>query len=223
MSPAELETYTRKYATKNLTLRELEQFDVGRLNRDEPVLQLFSGPARHRRHAHADSARSHPLRESCDEKQSRLSDRNENRSRLIRSTARTRNFSRKALYKILKEEKIIDRAEIQAFDFRCLYELQTLDPHVKSAYLTSRENEKGGPDDFFSADPKVAGRWTGGKLVKDYGGSIPKMVKALGGLRGSPKTRSSPQESLEEAHRLGSESRRLDAGPKISGPHSILS
>ena len=109
----------------------------------------------------------------------------------------------KALYKILREEKILDRAEIQAFDFQCLDELQKLNPHVKSAYLTSRDNEKGGVDDFFSTDPKIAGLWTGGKSVNNLGGSIPKMVKALGGYAWEPEDAELTKETLAEAHGLG--------------------
>ena len=108
-----------------------------------------------------------------------------------------------ALYKILKDEKIIDHAEIQAFDFRCLYELQQLDSKVKTAYLTSRDNEKGGVDDFFNSDPSKAGLWTGGKLVRDFGNSIPKMVKSLGGFAWEPEDYQLTEEALKEAHALG--------------------
>ena len=62
-----------------------------------------------------------------------------------------------ALYQILKEEGIIGRAEIQAFDWRCLFALRQLDDDVKTAYLTSRENEKGGEDSFYDADPSSRG------------------------------------------------------------------
>jgi len=47
--------------------------------------------------------------------------------------------------------------------------LQGLDRRIRTGYLTSRDNEIGGVDDFFSSDPAIAGRWTGRKLVKDYG------------------------------------------------------
>jgi len=104
---------------------------------------------------------------------------------------------------VLKEEGIVDRVEVHAFDFRCLRELQKLDRRVKTAYLTSRDNEKGGADSFFDSDPKTAGLWTGGKLVKDYGGSIPAMVKALGGFAWDPEDAELTRESLDEAHRLG--------------------
>jgi glycerophosphoryl diester phosphodiesterase len=108
-----------------------------------------------------------------------------------------------AVYKVLKEEGVIDRVEVHAFDFRCLYELQKLDQRVKTAYLTSRDNEQAGADSFFASDPKTASLWTGGKLVKDYGGSIPAMVKALGGYAWDPEDAELTKESLDEAHRLG--------------------
>jgi glycerophosphoryl diester phosphodiesterase len=108
-----------------------------------------------------------------------------------------------ALYPILKEEDILDHAEIQAFDFRCLQELQKLDPRVRGAYLTSRENEPGGADSFYSVDAGQAGLWTGGKRVKDYGGSIPRMVKALGGFAWEPEDAELTRAALDEAHQLG--------------------
>ncbi len=108
----------------------------------------------------------------------------------------------KSVYAILKKDKLVDRAEIQAFDWRCLYALRKLDPKVKTAFLTSRDNEKGGVDDLWSSDPKVAGLWTGGKLLKDFG-SLPKMVKALGGYAWEPEDAELTKESLDEARALG--------------------
>ena len=202
MSPAELETYTRKYATKNLTLRELEQFDVGRLNRTSQYSTYFPDQLA------IDGTRMPTLREVIHYVNHATKNKVGFQIEMKTDPSHPEYSSdpklfAQALYKILKEEKIIDRAEIQAFDFRCLHELQALDPHIKSAYLTSGENEKGGPDDFFQADPTVAGRWTGGKLVKDYGGSIPKMVKALGGYAWEPEDAELTEEALKEAHRLG--------------------
>jgi len=84
-----------------------------------------------------------------------------------------------------------------------LYELLKINSHIKTAFLTSRDNEKGGEDDFFSSDPKTAGRWTGGKLVRDFGGSVPKMVKALGGFAWEPEDAELTKGALEEAHALG--------------------
>ena len=201
-SAADKAEYVRKYAAKNLTLHELQQFDVGRLNRDSAYSRFFPDQLA------VDGTRMPTLREVV-----QYVNRRTNRKTGFQIEMKTdpahpeyssdpKEFAR-ALYKILKEEKIIDHAEIQAFDFRCLDELQKLDVRVKGAYLTSRDNEKGGDDDFYQADPKVAGLWTGGKLVKDYEGSIPRMVKALGGFAWEPEDAELTEASLKEAHRLG--------------------
>jgi glycerophosphoryl diester phosphodiesterase len=108
-----------------------------------------------------------------------------------------------ALARVLREEKVVARTEVQAFDFRCLAALRALGSPVKTAYLTSTDNLPGGVDDFLHPDPEVAGRWTGGKLLRDYEGSIPKMVKALGGFAWEPEDAQLTKASLAEAHALG--------------------
>ena len=52
-------------------------------------------------------------------------------------------------------------------------------------------------------DPKIAGLWSGGKLLKDYNNSLPQMVKALGGSIYGPEDVTLTKEQLNEAHRLG--------------------
>ncbi len=98
--------------------------------------------------------------------------------------------------------------------------MQKLDRCVKTAYLTSRDNKKGEADSFFDSDPKVAGIWTGGKLVKDYGGSIPAMVKALGGFAWDPEDAELTKALLDEAHRLGLKM-VVGAGPRSWGSPSM--
>jgi glycerophosphoryl diester phosphodiesterase len=108
-----------------------------------------------------------------------------------------------ALYRILSEEGIVETSEIQSFDWRCLYELQKLDSRVKTAYLTEWDNEPGTPNSFFDPDPAKAGLWTGGVLVKNHGNSIPQMVKDMGGTCWEPEDVELTKATLDEAHRLG--------------------
>ena len=201
-TPAQMQDYVRKYAVKNLTLSELKKFDVGRLNPTSVYSKFFPEQFA------VDGTQMPTLREVV--RYVNRATKNRVGFQIEMKTdpahpeysADSKVFA-SALYKILKEEKIVDRAEIQAFDFTCLYELQKLNRNIKSAYLTSRDNEKGGVDDFFSSDPKVAGRWTGGKLIQSFGGSIPKMVKALGGFAWEPEDAELTKVSLDEAHKLG--------------------
>jgi len=108
-----------------------------------------------------------------------------------------------AVYKVLKEENIERNCEIQSFDWRCLYELQKLNPLIKTAYLTEWDNEPGCPYSFFDPNPALAGLWTGGVLVKDHKNSIPQMIKDLGGACWEPEDVELTKATLDEAHSLG--------------------
>ncbi|MDD2773378.1 MAG: glycerophosphodiester phosphodiesterase family protein [Elusimicrobiales bacterium] len=200
--PEEKAAYNAEYTAKNLTLAELQKFDVGRLNPDSAYSRFFPDQLP------ADGARMPTLLEVA-----RYVNKATNGKAGFQIEMKTdpshpeyspdpKAFA-EALYKTLKAADIIDRAEIQAFDFRCLFELQKLDKRVKTAYLTSRENENGAADSFFQDDAAAASVWTGGKLVRDYGGSIPKMVKALGGYAWEPEDAELTKETLGEAHQLG--------------------
>jgi len=201
-SPAERAEYERKYAIHGLTLQELRQFDVGRLNPDSAYSRFFPDQVP------VDGTRMPTLREVVHFGETTT--RKKIRYQIEMKTDPLRSdyspppeaFAA-AVYKALKQEGILDRVEVHAFDFRCLYELQKLDNHVKTAYLTSRDNEKDGAESLYSSDPQVAGVWTGGKLVKDHGNSIPAMVKALGGMAWDPEDAELTKEALDEAHRLG--------------------
>lgn len=103
------------------------------------------------------------------------------------------------LYRILKKFEILDRVEIQAFDWRYLYALQNLDKTIKTAYLVDYSNI----ETIKSSDQKLAGLWTGGKFLKDYNNSFPQMIKALGGSCFEPEDVALTKSSLDEAHKLG--------------------
>jgi len=202
LSPAELAQFQQKYAVKNLTLAELKSFDVGRLNPDSSYARFFPDQLA------VDGTKMPTLREVI-HYVNRVTKNKVGFQIEMKTDPAHPEYSSdpkifaKALYDILKEEKMRKRSEIQAFDFRCLHELQKLDPQVKTAYLTSRENEKSGADDIFSQDPHVAGLWTGDKFIKNFGNSLPKMVKALGGYAWEPEDAELTKESLDEAHQLG--------------------
>jgi len=100
-----------------------------------------------------------------------------------------------ALYKLLKEEKVLNRSEIQAFDWRCLIALQKLDPDIKTAYLTDHTTEK-----LTDSEP---GTWMAGLKPKDFGYSFPKMIKHLGGYCWEPYEMDVTKKDIVEAHKLG--------------------
>ncbi len=197
-----LATYIGKYAVKGLTLEEIRRFEVGHLNAESSYAKFFPDQIA------VDGTRMPTLREVIryvnQTTGGKMGFQIEMKTDPTHPefSADPEKFAA-ALAKIIRSEGIIDRAEIQAFDFTCLYALQKIDARFRTAFLTSRDNEPGGVDDFSHADPKVAGAWTGGKLLKDYGGSIPKMVKALGGYAWEPEDAELTEKALAEAHALG--------------------
>jgi glycerophosphoryl diester phosphodiesterase len=109
-------------------------------------------------------------------------------------TASPEEFS-KALHELITEENIADRTEIQAYDWRCLIELKALDRNIRTAYLSDTTTEV--------MDDTEKGTWTAGLLPKDFGYSLPKMVKHLGGDCWEPFAMDLTERDLDEAHRLG--------------------
>ena len=187
---------------KNLTLEELRRFDVGRIDRGTAYGKFFPDQVA------IDGTGMPTLREVIRLVQARARNRvglqiemkTDPASPAI--SADPERFAR-AVYRILREEEVVEKVKVHAFDFTCLFALQALDRRIRTGYLTSRDNEIGGVDDFFNSDPAVAGRWTGGKLARDYEGSIPRMVKALGGTNWEPEDAELTKENLDLAHRLG--------------------
>ncbi len=193
---------TERTLVKTLSLEEIKQFDVGRLDTTSAYSKFF--PAQ----IGLDGVRMPSLREVI---RYVISKATKNVGFQIEFktdpehpdwTFTPSDFAA-ALYKIMKEENIVSRCEIQSFDWRCLYELQKLDPLVKTAYLTEWDNEPGCPYSFFDPDPAKAGLWTGGVLVKDHKNSIPQMVKDMGGTCWEPEDVELTKATLDEAHRLG--------------------
>ena len=206
--PARLDAFLQPYLVKNLDLAVLKHLDVGRLNPDSPYARFFPDQRP------VDGTRMPTLEELIHYVKAvaglRIGFQIEIKTDCGHPgwTASPRTFAEK-LYAIMKKENIIDDTEVQAFDWRCLAELQKLDPRVRTAYLTEAVNETTDPaspdfpSSFFNPDPALAGLWTGGALAKDYGCSIPRMVKALGGTNWEPEDVELTRTALDEAHRLG--------------------
>lgn len=104
-----------------------------------------------------------------------------------------------AIAKILQEENIITHTVIQAFDYRCLLELQKINSEIITAYLTDKDGEI----KMYSKDPNIAGLWTAGHLLKDYDSSILNMIAKLGGKIWGPQDTQLTPELVQAAHQHG--------------------
>lgn len=104
-----------------------------------------------------------------------------------------------AVVKVVRQTGIAPLTEIQAFDFRCLNAVQQLAPELATAYLTDHTSR----DMMLNSNVMRATQWTGGPLLKEYQGSFPVMVKALGGRLWEPEQGSFSQADVTMAHALG--------------------
>jgi len=104
-----------------------------------------------------------------------------------------------ALEKIMIQEQIVHRTKVQAYDWRCLFLLQKMNPNIITAYITDLDQEK----IMRNPDPSIAGLWTGGALLKNYHNSLPKMIKALGGTFWDAQDMELTKKQVLQAHRLG--------------------
>jgi glycerophosphoryl diester phosphodiesterase len=179
---------------KSLTLRELQKYDVGRL---KPGTQYASYFPHQRPNDHTPIP---TLGEIVRLVKSIAGDKVgfqieiKNDPTQPELTASPKEFAQ-ALYQLITEEGIGNRTEIQAYDWRCLIELNKLDKNIKTAYLSDHTTEV--------MDNTEKGTWTAGLLPKDHGYSLPKMVKHLGGNCWEPFAMDLTKSDLDEAHRLG--------------------
>lgn len=193
-----LDKNIQPYLVKNLTLAQLKNYDAGRINPESPYARYF--PEQHP----VDGTKMPSLQEVVDYVDG-LTNRKVKFQIEIKNdpthpswTVSPKEFAAR-LDSFLRKNNLVDRAEIQSFDWQPLFELQKIDKNVKTAYLVGYDDI----ERMHSSDPKAAGLWSGGKLLKDYNNSLPQMIKALGGACYEPEDVALTKEDLDEAHRLG--------------------
>ncbi len=91
------------------------------------------------------------------------------------------------------------RVTIQSFDWRTLQEVQRREPAMPTSYLTAQQRWL----DNIRAGKPGPSPWTAGFDIDDFGGSVPRLVKAAGGRVWSPFHREVDAAQIAEAHRLG--------------------
>lgn len=104
----------------------------------------------------------------------------------------------RSLISLIKKEKMEGRTTIQSFDWRTLAVVQKEAPEIPTVYLTAQQSV---PDNILAG--KSESPWMPGLHVSQFGGSIPRMVKAAGGAVWSPPYTEVSQESVKEAQSLG--------------------
>jgi glycerophosphoryl diester phosphodiesterase len=91
------------------------------------------------------------------------------------------------------------RTTIQSFDWRTLSIVRRIAPAIATVALTDQQP---GEDTIEIGKPGPS-PWLGGLDVDDFGGSVPKLVQAIGARVWSPHYRDLDARLVGEAHALG--------------------
>lgn len=103
-----------------------------------------------------------------------------------------------ALINVINEHQMQHRAVVQSFDWRTLAVVQRAAPQIKTVYLTAQQSFA---DNILARE--AASPWNAGLHVSQFGGSIPRMIKAAGGAIWSPYFGEVDAANIKEAQALG--------------------
>ena len=176
---------------KSLTWRELQAYDVGRIDPAAPYARTFSSqqprdgtriPALAEVFALV-QARGAPVRFNIETK---LSPHQPGDTASVEAMT-------DALLQAIREAGLRERVSIQSFDWRSLRRVQQLEPAIPTVYLSIQTLNNNTVN-----DPA----WTAGLRLSDHG-SVPRMVKAAGGAVWAPNGGAVTEALAREAQALG--------------------
>ena len=113
-------------------------------------------------------------------------------------TAGPEEFAR-TVVDVLRTEGMLDRADLQSFDWRVLREARKLAPELSTVCLTA---EQRWIDNILRGRPGPS-PWTAGLDVEAFDGSVPRLVEAAGCTVWSPYYCDLTEATLADAHTLG--------------------
>jgi len=103
-----------------------------------------------------------------------------------------------AVVAVLRAEQMVERANLQSFDWRVLFEARRLAPGLETVCLTAEQRWL---DNLLRGQPGSS-PWTAGLDIDAFGGSVPRLVEAAGCAVWSPFFRDVTESALTEAHAL---------------------
>ena len=105
----------------------------------------------------------------------------------------------RALEAVIREAGMASRVTVQSFDWRTLRLLGALAPDIALVGLTDQQPD----EDTVEIGKPGTSPWLGELDVDDHGGSVPKLVQALGARTWSPHALDLTSALVAEAHSLG--------------------
>jgi glycerophosphoryl diester phosphodiesterase len=182
----------------SLTFGELGRYDVGRLRPGTAYAARFPGQAA------ADGQRIPAFREvaalvrRAGNAHVRFNVETKLDPRFPARTPAPEAFA-EAVVRVLREEGLTERAIVQSFDWRTLRHVRRLAPGISLSCLTLQQGE----DDNVQLGRPGPSPWLDGLDADDFGGSVPRLVKAAGAEIWSPHFADLTPAAVREARQLG--------------------
>jgi glycerophosphoryl diester phosphodiesterase len=182
---------------RTLSLAELKQYDIGRLNPESAYAKQFPEQRAH------DGERFPTLAEliafvNASDKPLRLNLETKITPTRPDETVDADTFTR-LVVDAIRDAKLTARATIQSFDWRTLVQAKKLAPEIETVCLTI-ETER---DDTVLRASGRPSPWHAGLDLAAHGGSLPRLAKAAGCATWSPFWRNVTADLVREAHELG--------------------
>jgi glycerophosphoryl diester phosphodiesterase len=187
----------RTPAIRELSLRALQRFDVGRLRPGSDYARRFPHQRRHDEVSIPTLAEVFALVRRARNAQVRFNIETKIAPDAPADTADPRTFTR-ALIEVIGNHGMAARTTIQSFDWRSLAIVRSEASEIATSCLSSQQPAF----DTIGADRHADSPWTAGIRYRDHG-SVPKMVKAAGGKIWSPDHRDVSEALVRQARSLG--------------------
>jgi glycerophosphoryl diester phosphodiesterase len=187
----------RTPAIRELSWRELQRYDVGRIKPGSDYSRRFQDQRRQDKVRIPTLEEVFELTRHARNGEVRFNIETKISPEAPEDTAPPDAFAR-ALVKIVRDNGMAGRTTIQSFDWRTLAIVQKEAPEIATSYLSSQQQAL----DNIQAGHREDSPWTAGVRYRDHG-SVPKMVKAAGGKIWSPNYLDLTEALVKEAKSLG--------------------
>lgn len=187
----------RTPAIRELTYRELQRYDVGRIKPGSDYSRRFPEQRRQDKIRIPTLEEVFELTRHARNTEVRFNIETKISPEAPEETAPPDVFVR-ALVKVVRDNGMASRTTIQSFDWRTLAIVQKEAPEIATSYLSSQQQAL----DNIQAGHRENSPWTAGIRFRDHG-SVPKMVKAASGKIWSPNAADVTEALVKEAKSLG--------------------
>ena len=187
----------RTPAIRELTFRELQRYDVGRIRPGSDYSKRWPDQRRQDKVRIPTLEEVFELTRHARNAEVRFNIETKISPEAPEDSADAETFAR-ALIKVIRDNGMAGRTTIQSFDWRTLAIVQNEAPEIATSYLTSQQQSL----DTIQAGHREDSPWTAGIRYRDHG-SVPKMVRAAGGRIWSPNHLDLTDAAVKEAKALG--------------------